>query len=410
MNCTDGIPSPDRKQATSPPSQASPAAENRPSADPSVLIHEVISLTPAKTTVSEAFGNQNLPDRLAEYFKRVTSGRAFGDYLAEIDEDRSRKLKDCGSWLTFRDYYTLPERRLRLASAHFCQQPLLCEMCASRRAVKNLQVNVPKFLALLDRSKHLRPYMLTITSKDRTNLRAMRVEQLTAWSRWLKLRSNALKPSVRRRKACALAHLEGGVMSFETKRGTGSGLWHFHGHAIVLGSPGLTKHAFYPEWSDLLGYDANLDLRPLQSAKLLDAGCPIEGMREPMATDLLEVFKYALKFSTMESEDRWSAFNVMRGVHLVRAFGSCRGIKDVDAYTDELPSVDGLPFWEVVYKYVTGGYLRTRLLHSDENGEPTVPRHEAFDRWNAAAPDTLTAAIVDSEASSQCHFDSQDDF
>lgn len=313
-----------------------------------------------------------MPDRLTKYSSRVSRTRQFGQWLSSVSPERSRKLKYCGSFLTFHQFHTHPQQPTKLAAGHFCQQAHLCDMCAARRAARNLASAVPKVQKLLTENPHLRPYLLTITSRDRECLRSMRNEQMGAWSRWLQLRRNSLRQTGRKRKPCSLASFEGGVMSWEVKRGRQSDLWHLHGHAIVLGPSDLTKHPLWPEWSECLGYSANLDLTPLRSSKLLDAGCPVDGARDALAKDLLEVFKYALKTADLTYQDRWDAAGVLNGVNLVRAFGICRGVKDLGKYADDLTEFKGLPYLETVYQYMTGGYeLFSQSSHEADQGAGT---------------------------------------
>ena len=298
------------------------------------------------------------------------------------------------SHLTFRQFYTHPEQPTKLSGAILCQQAHLCDMCAARRAARNLASAVPKVQKLLADNPHLRPYLLTITSANRSDLKAMKREQLAAWSTWLQIRRDSVKMTGRKRKACSLSAFEGGVMSWEVKRGKGSDLWHLHAHGVVLGPPGLNKHAFYPEWSAILGYDANLDLQPFKSSMSLDMGASVESIRDRLADDLLEVFKYALKTADLTYQDRWDASQVLHGVNLVRSFGICRGVKDLGEYLDDVTEFDGLPFLETVFRYMCGHYVETYSGHSDETGEASRPRVAVFDAWNAGGADTSVAPIA----------------
>ena len=393
MDVRDGTSAPEAVQGQSKLTDAQLEAQN----GPPFLIHEHKSGTPIKTRVCEPFdGDPDLPNesesgRLRKYRNRVRRSREFAKWLAHHAPDRANKLSECGSHLTFRQFYTHPEQPTKLSGAVLCQQSHLCDMCAARRASRNLASAVPKIQKLLADNPHLRPYLLTITSKDRDDLRRMKSEQITAWSRWLQLRRDSMKQSGRRRKPSALAEFAGGVMSWECKRGSGSGLWHLHAHGICLGRYGLTVDRFQQEWADLLGYWPQVHLTPLRSAVMIEAGHSPSDVRDLLSQDLLEVFKYALKTADLAYQDRWDAAQILHGVNLVRAFGICRGVKDLGEYLDDVSEFAGLPYLETVFRYLNGEYEKAYSGYTDENGDVQRPRVQAFDDFNAGCLDTKAA-------------------
>jgi hypothetical protein len=198
--------------------------------------------------------------------------------------------------------------------------------------------------------------MLTITSKDREHLPSMFKEQIGAWNKWLQKRRNALKGQ----RWSNLAHLGGGAMSFETKRGRGSGLWHFHGHAVVLAPPGLDKFHFVDEWSKLLGYEANLDFRYLKTSAALDDGKSLAECGEDFGKELLEVCKYPLKTTELGWADRWNAAAFLRGKRLFRPFGSLHGLEPSEEFLDDVSAFDALPYLEIVLHWASGKYRTSR--------------------------------------------------
>jgi hypothetical protein len=112
--------------------------------------------------------------------------------------------------------------------------------------------------------------------------------------------------------------------------------------------------ALRDEWQAITGDSFIVDVRPID--------------QEDPASGFLEVFKYALKFSDMELEDTYRAFNVLQGRRLVASAGLFRGIVISSELTDE--SLDDLPFVELFFRYVHGaGYaLKTELRGSPEGG------------------------------------------
>jgi len=68
-----------------------------------------------------------------------------------------------------------------------------------------------------------------------------------------------------------------------------------------------------------------------------------------IASGLLEVCKYALKFHDMTLPDTWLAFQVLRTRRLVDSFGVLRGVQIPDNLLDD--PLEGLPFIERHYRY-----------------------------------------------------------
>jgi hypothetical protein len=108
------------------------------------------------------------------------------------------------------------------------------------------------------------------------------------------------------------------------------------------------------EWHAITGDSFVVDVRPIDLA-------------DP-AAGFLEVFKYALKFSDMSPADTYAAHLVLRGRRLVGSAGAFRGIEVPESLTDE--PLDGLPYVELLYRYLAGGYTLQRGLGQS-------PREEA---------------------------------
>jgi hypothetical protein len=272
-----------------------------------------------------------------------------------LNRMRSEKGLNCGSHLILRKYLNLPEESEKLAGGIFCQQRHHCVFCCATNASRALSVGVPKLVSRLTDRRELRPAMLTLTCQQRSDLGRQADELLGAFQKWGERCRNYRKG---RRGHSALAHLDGGILSCETKRAKwDNDKWHFHAHAIVMCEPGLTKEEFYPEWSELLGYTANLDFRYCDSAKLIDEGKPHDEIVDQISSDCLEVFKYALKTTQLEYADRYEAAGILHGRKLVRPFGSMHGFKMPDDCTDDLSRYEGQPFLDRVFRYLNGRFL-----------------------------------------------------
>lgn len=317
---------------------------------------------------AEKEGIAALPERLEKYARQTSDAAQFGAWLADLKSSNrqksSRRLKEighrvasCGSHLVFHDYY----RRdlVKLAMANNCCMAMLCPFCAGRRAVRHLQNTIPKLRHVLASEKTLVPYLLTITIKDEPGCREMYSRIKALWSKVIEIRRESR--SGKRAFSC-WGNLAGGVMSFEVKRGSGSGLWHIHGHAVVCGPAGLQQHDFQSAWSDLVGYWAQLDLRPLNSSTRLQLDPDSAETEQAVAKDLMEVFKYALKFNAMTFEDRREAFEKLQGKRMVSAFGAFYGVKLEDEFVDDLEALELEPYIRMVYAAIGGGESRSYSL------------------------------------------------
>lgn len=262
--------------------------------------------------------------------------------------DRARKLERCGSWLLFRHFYTVGETKL--AGAEFCQQDRLCAFCAMRRGAKLLARYVERVLFVVDQARRYGfrrvPYMVNHTVKDGGDLRE-RFEHLQEGYRRLWKRAKTYRRG--RGPWTEAARVEGAVSSVEVKRGKGSGEWHPHIHAVWLCESELDERALQEEWEDITGDSRVVYARPFRSVQ--GDGVDADGL----AKDMVEVFKYAVKFSEMSQADRWHAFEVLFGRRLIASRGELWGVKVPQDLTDEI-SYDELPFIELLYRWRRGDY------------------------------------------------------
>jgi len=279
----------------------------------------------------EGAGNRDqFPDRLKRYGIAKKRALAISDYIREYQPDHSKlylAIRDCGSWLRFRDYYTVGE--IRLAGACFCKKHLLCPLCAIRRGAKHLSRYIDRFQALIAAKPVLTAYMVTLTVKDGPDL-AERFNHLQKSLKQLHKRRHIPRATSEARKA------SGAVWSYEVKRGKGSGIWHPHVHAVWLCEVPPDQAALGSEWHKITGDSYIVDVRPI------DQDNPVTGF--------LEVFKYAVKFSDQPEEDTWHCYETLKGKRLVGSFGDFFGIPEPDELTDD--PLEGLPYVDYFYHYI----------------------------------------------------------
>lgn len=277
----------------------------------------------------------DLPERLGRYATAHKRALEMSHYVQhQGDTQLSYKLAECGSYLLFR--YYLKHEQVRLHAAQFCKKHLLCPLCAIRRGVKAMQAYEKKILHVLESNPGLRASMVTVTLKNGSVLHE---------------RFRHLKNSVRRWISCRrkdgyedweILKMLGGVWSYEVKRGNGSGEWHPHAHMIWLHYADLDSDQLSAEWKWATGDSFIVDARPIRPD---ENGSLIGGM--------LEVFKYAVKFSDMPLEDNWHAFEELSGERMISSAGLLWGVQIPEDLTDE--ELSG-PYAELVYRFVQGRY------------------------------------------------------
>ena len=141
----------------------------------------------------------------------------------------SPRMHHCGNYLVFNHYYTVD--KVRLAKADFCKTHMLCPLCAIRRGARQVQAYLEKLEILLNENPKLKPYMLTLTVKNGSDL-SERFEHLSKSVKKLLKRRRDAKDG---KTSSQLLKALGGVFSYElTKSEHG---WHPHVHMVVLCDP-----------------------------------------------------------------------------------------------------------------------------------------------------------------------------
>lgn len=269
----------------------------------------------------------------------------------------STRLDRCGQYLVFRQYYTVDQ--VKLSHAEFCMKHLLCPLCAIRRGAKQVKAYLERLEQLLIDNPSLKPYMLTLTVKNGSDLNE-RFEHLTkSVKKLLKRRRDAKdgKTTSEFLKAC------GGVFSYELTQSEKG--WHPHVHMVVLCHPdnlisfdfkNPKNSALSKEWLLVTGDSFVVDFRPISDDPSLG---------------FIEVFKYALKFSDLSPQENLTAYLTLKARRLTGSFGLFWGVQVPEKMTDDL--LDDLPYIELFYRYTKSGYSLTRTREGTHSGEVPLP-------------------------------------
>jgi len=278
---------------------------------------------------------------MSDFIKKIyrsTSGR-----LSESARVIASQLRECGSFLLFHHFHTV--NQIKLASMCSCKRHLLCPLCAIRRAAKAVQVYLEKYKILCSLNPHLAAYLVTFTVRNDVDL-SERFDHLQKSLRKMYDHRRRYLSSPKRNASNQACKALGGVGSFEIKRGSGSGDWHPHAHYIWLCESAPDAKELAQEWQEITGDSFIVDVTPFYDPENVSKG-------------FLEVFKYALKYSTMDLSDNWEAFQVLQGKRLVSSFGIFYGLEIPEQLTDEI-SFDELPYVELVFRYLNGSYQLTQ--------------------------------------------------
>lgn len=281
-------------------------------------------------------GIEALPKRVDRYGKAKKSALDVAEYMATLPQHQAmaKTVKGCGNYLLFRHFFTVDVVKLHAAS--FCRKHLLCPLCAIRRGAKALAAYLDRFEVIKRTSADLRPFLVTLTVKDGPDLRE-RFQHLHKSQRELWMRKHRGRGSV-------LDCVQGAVWSYEVKRGQGSGLWHPHLHMIALSASAPDAEKLASEWHDITGDSFIVDVRPIS--------------QDDPASGFVEVFKYAVKFSDQEPADTVHAWETLAGKRLLGSAGCFRGVDIPEDLTDDPGDYLGLPYVDLLFRYLRGGYSR----------------------------------------------------
>lgn len=346
------------------------------------LIIEHKSHTRDLTRVYERFSevghNADLQTKISRFSEAKLANIEQAEFLREIDADRAGKLDYCGSFLWLRDYYEQDVARVK--GGMFCGQPRLCQACAIRRSAKLLQSVTSKISHVVVTENlggfPLLPYLVTFTVKDGPDL-LERYRHLDGAIRSMAAHARNSRSSCRNIPN-QWSKAAGVFVSYEFKRGSGSGLWHPHAHAIFLSDTMPDMYAFREEWKRITGDSFIVDVRSLDCNEKLREGFAniaagetpmtpeiFDDVSEMMVGDLVEVCKYTLKLSGMAPADCWAAFQSLFGLRMVRTYGNLYGVQVSESGDDNESDLQG-PYVDYVLRWMKKSqfYYLLRFLTS----------------------------------------------
>ena len=270
-----------------------------------------------------------------------------------LNANQLYRYRNCHNYLLFR-YYPHANKK-KLHETKHCDIHLLCPMCAIRRAARQVQRYEEKVNSLLKNNPNLKLYYVVLTIKNQENLSAAyqhltksygllsaRRRQAIHYKKTQNLSSIYAKDSVFR-------NVSAGAYSIEIKRGKDSGLWHPHMNLLLLTEDVILQEEISKEWESIT-----------QDSYIVH--CEETSKNQTIKDALVEIFKYALKYSEMDGNDTFFAYQNLKSKRLFGSFGEFRGL-DVD--TDDNDTYENLEYVELFYSYAT----QSRKYILTTNGE-----------------------------------------
>ena len=246
------------------------------------------------------------------------------------------KLKGCGQFLLFRNYYTI--NQIKLEKAHYCAQHLLCPMCAGVRAARSMKRYLDRIEELMRQNPRLKPVLITFTVKNGEDLEE-RFEHLIGSFRKLLDRYRDYRK--KGRGFNQFCKIDGGFYTIENTHNDKIKQWHPHIHIFALLNEWIDQEELAETWHEITLDSYIVDLRRVKKTK-----------EHGYAKAVAEVCKYALKFSDLSLENTWEAFLTLKGKRLTGSFGSMYGVK-IPEKLDDMP-LEELPYMEMFYRFVFG--------------------------------------------------------
>ena len=295
---------------------------------------------------------------ISRYKKSKALTKNFLNFVETLPDDEKKEtrlnknviksVEGCGSWLEFRNYTEVDKTKLH--NANFCKKDKLCPACAMRRASKQ----VKKVMTYFDENPEFKKkYWYYIVLPVRHNAK----ESFTTVFNRSKSGLNTLRQAIRDNKRgkghkSFFSQFDGIMYSFEVTK-TKNG-WNNHINLLCCStSPveDIYKYTFKDGKSayqhkgileDWAKYTDNKSF--MHSINKIDISS-----EDTLIKNLLEIFKYSMKFQSLDNKDLLEAYKSTYKKRLIGSFGSLYGIKtNVSLNGDE---VLGDKFLEIIYRY-----------------------------------------------------------
>jgi len=290
-----------------------------------------------KNTIYKYVESKNKTSSFVQYVKSSNK------YTQNITENLLNEINGCGSWLEFRNYYEVDKTKLH--NANFCKKDKLCPACAMRRASKQVKKVYDYFQSNQSlKSKYWYYIVLPVKHNSTEDFE-------TVFNR-ARNGLKSLKMSIRdnkrgKGKKSFFSQFDGFFYSFEVTK-TKNG-WNNHINLLCCSDKKIT--GIYKKGNTYIHNDIVRDW-----SKYTDNQSYIHSINEidvsnddSLIKNLLEIFKYSLKFQDLSHDDLIEVYEKTYRKRLLGSTGCLYGLKlDVNLDGDD---VLGNKFLEIIYRY-----------------------------------------------------------
>lgn len=303
------------------------------------------SLTKIETTVEEVNvlqdgknkwkENKEMSLQLAESYLRL-SRRKENELVKDYFINKYIYVKDCSSYLEFKEVLSSDEKKLKLVGARFCRVRL-CPMCTWRRT-KKIFAQVSKIIQEINKEKEREYIFLTLTCRNVSgeDLREQIKDLLKSFN-------NMFRNNAKVKKMC-LGYFRG----LEVTRND-NGTYHPHIHCIICVNKSYFKSRDYIKqktWVDIWQHYLKVDYKPVVHVKKFK-----DSHNYKMVAELT---KYTVKASDIFLENEEETDNnvliIHSALHRVRLVGmgglfkeyhKKLNLEDAEGENADLVSIDG---------------------------------------------------------------------
>ena len=300
----------------------------------------------------------------SELLNRITKAkRSQTRLLAHVlqeDPVLGEKIKWCGGWLHFREW--IESQETRLLNANFCKKHLLCQACAVRRAAKMNEGYTPKIESIAAQFPNLIPAMVTLTTKNGPDLgERIHHTKKRGWSSMLEAKRKAVS-NPKKNLPIEWNKVVGSLRALEITMGK-DGQWNVHMHIFVLLTDYMDQRKLSEEWKRFTGDSSIVDVRKCRGG---------------IHVGLLEVLKYACKFSSMTPEQTFEVHQTCTGHRLIDPQGILRGVPEPDIDSDSIEGLTG-PYRDFIAKWIQSHSRYSISYLSQEPLKVIRPERPALD-------------------------------
>lgn len=274
---------------------------------------------------------------------------------SHLTDNVIQNVSNCGSWLEFRNYFEVDETKLH--NANFCKKDKLCPACAMRRASKQVKKVYDYFQQNPELKKKYWYYIVLPVKHNASESFDTVFNRAKDGLKSLRKAINNNRQGVGHKSF--FSQFNGLMYSFEVTK-TKNG-WNNHINLLCCsdrpikdiylytfknGQKAFQHKGIFEDWAK---YTDNKSF--MHSINEIDIS-----NEDVLIKNLLEIFKYSLKFQDLKNEDLLEVYEKTHNKRLLGSFGSLYGIKmKVNLNQDD---VLDKKFLEIVYRYnfETGEY------------------------------------------------------